>query len=63
MERISYTDCFTLKPGETIYIMCGYKYLKSIVKRPPFWNNDANIPEWEIETNNGYTDLYSVYRK
>ena len=50
-----------LKPGDTVWIRIGDKYYKSRVVRKPFYNHDSDEPGWEVETNNGYCDRYSVY--
>ncbi len=37
--------------------------IPSVVTREAYYNADCDEPEWEIETNNGTTDLYSLYTK
>lgn len=37
------------------------EFIKATVVRPLFWNSDADEPDWELETDNGFVDTYSVY--
>ncbi len=37
------------------------EFIKATVVRPLFWNSDADEPDWEIETNNGFVDTDSIY--
>ncbi len=37
--------------------------IPSVVTKTAYYNSDCDEPGWEIETNNGVTDLYSLYTK
>ena len=56
-----------LKVGDKIAI--GIKngeekeYVDATVVRPMFWNSDADEPDWEVETTNGFVDIYSIYQR
>ena len=62
-QQITYNGFFALKPGDSVYIKCGGKFYLSKVIREPFFNHDAEEPDWEVETTNGFSDQYSVYIK
>ena len=56
-----------LEVGDEVAI-CTYmnlpktvSFTKATVVRPLFWNSDADEPDWEIETNNGFIDTHSIY--
>ena len=36
-------------------------FIKATVVQPLFWNSDADEPDWEVETTNGFVDVYSIY--
>lgn len=61
LKRITPEEFRKLKKGDTVHIKCGEIYYKSVVCREPFFNHDADDPDWEIETNNGFSDIYSIY--
>jgi hypothetical protein len=58
---MDFSEIQRLKVGDKIAICVGNHYFDAIVVRPLFWNSDADEPDWEIETNNGFADVYSVY--
>jgi hypothetical protein len=35
--------------------------VEATVVRPMFWNDNANHPDWEVETDMGFVDIYSIY--
>lgn len=47
--------CINNNPPKTM------KFIMATVVRPMFWNSDADEPDWEVETTNGFVDLYSIY--
>lgn len=68
-ENLDYADAKNLEVGEEICIGLfkdeAHKELElipSVVTRAAYYNADCDEPDWEIETNNGVTDLYSLYR-
>ena len=56
-----------LKVGDEIAICIMWnppkvaEFIPAKVVRPMFWNSDADEPDWEVETNNGFVDVYSIY--
>ena len=36
------------------------KFIKATVVQPLFWNSDADEPDWELETTNGFVNIYSI---
>ncbi len=61
MTRITYEEFHNLKPGDIVFVKCGGRAYKSKVLGKPFYNADADDPDWEVETNNGFCDVYSLY--
>lgn len=66
-EQMDFSEIKELKVGDIIYIGIinapkKMKFIESIVTRPLFWNSDADEPDWEVETNNGFVDIYSIYQ-
>lgn len=49
-----------LRPGDIVFLsVYGQPYQSRILGRP-FWNSDADEPGWEVETSNGFSDMYSL---
>ena len=66
VRRMEFTEIKELEIGDEIYIGIEdipnkIEFVKAIVVQPLFWNSDADEPDWEVETNNGYVDVYSIY--
>lgn len=66
-RRMEFSEIKHLEVGDKIAI-CVYmdipnkaEFVNATVTRPMFWNNDADEPDWEVETNNGFADVYSIY--
>lgn len=66
-RRMEYSEIKELEVGDKIAI-CIYmnipneaKFMNATVVRPMFWNSDADEPDWEVETTNGFVDIYSIY--
>ena len=66
-RRMEFAEIKELEVGDRIAI-CIYmktpndaKFINATVVRPMFWNSDADEPDWEVETNNGFVDTYSIY--
>ena len=34
---------------------------ETTVVTPMFWNSNADHPNWEVETDIGFVDIYSIY--
>lgn len=62
MERMSYDEFMSLKKGDKLFVRINDEFIKSEVIHAPFWNSDADTPEWEVETSNGFCDIYSLYK-
>lgn len=60
-ECVTLEEFKALKQNDKIFLKIGDKYLSSTVVRPAFYNADADEPDLEIETTNGFADQYSVY--
>lgn len=65
-RQMEFTEIKELEVGDKIYIGIAdipnkMEFMSATVVQPLFWNSDANEPDWEIETTNGYVDIYSIY--
>lgn len=62
-RQLSYKEVSQLKKGDKIAIGIGDRFVSATVVRPMFWNSDADEPDWEVETDNGFVDVYSIYTR
>ena len=65
-RRMEFTEIKELEVGDKIYIGIAdipnkMEFMSATVVQPLFWNCDADEPGWEVETTNGYVDVYSIY--
>ena len=60
-RRMDFSEIKKLKVGDEIAIRVGRHYFDATVVRPMFWNSDADEPDWEVETDEGFVDVYSIY--
>lgn len=66
-RRMEYSEIKELEVGDKIYIGIldfynnKMNFTKATVIRPMFWNSDADEPDWEVETDNGFVDIYTIY--
>ena len=65
-RRMEHSEIKELEVGDriTICILDNYnnmKFVSATVIQPMFWNSDADEPCWELETTNGFVDIYSIY--
>lgn len=65
-RRMEFTEIKELEVGDKIYIGITdipnkMEFMSATVVQPLFWNYDADEPDWEVETTNGYVDVYSIY--
>lgn len=66
-RRMEYYEIKQLEVGDKIAICVSMnipdniKFVNATVTRPMFWNSDADEPDWEVETTNGFVDIYSIY--
>lgn len=61
LRPISWEEFHALKIGDTVYIKTDDTFHAAQVTRPAFYNSDADEPDWEVETTNGFSDCYSLY--
>ena len=61
IRRINHKEFCNLKQDDIVYVMLGNRYYQSRVIGNPFCNVDADEPDWEVETTNGFCDEYSLY--
>ena len=66
-RRMGFNEVKQLEVGDKIAI-CIYnkpskkmEFINATVVQPMFWNSDADEPDWEDETDNCFTDIYSIY--
>lgn len=66
-RRMGFSEVKELEVGDKICI-CVYmdipnkaKFINATVVTPLFWNYNADEPDWEVETTNGFVDTYSIY--
>ena len=66
-RQMEFSEIKELKVGDEIAIcICmdipnKVEFINATIVRPMFWNSDADEPDWEVETNNGFVDIYSIY--
>ena len=63
---MEFTEIKELEVGDKVYIGIAdipnkIEFVSATVVQPLFWNSDADEPDWEVETTNGYVDIYSIY--
>lgn len=65
-RRMEFHEIKELEVGDEIHIGIEdfpnkVEFVKVEVIQPLFWNSNANEPDWEVETTNGFVDVYSIY--
>lgn len=65
-RRMGFNEVKELKVGDKIAIRLynspnKMEFITTTVVQPMFWNCDADEPDYEVETDNCYTDIYSIY--
>lgn len=63
IRPISEEEFRSLKEGDEILVKCGGKIYPSKILGAPFYNVDADEPDWEVETSSGFADAESLYVK
>lgn len=61
LREITRDEFMSLVNNDTVYLATGDIFCQSKVIGKPFFNHDADEPGWEVETSNGYSDMYSIY--
>lgn len=66
-RRMEFSEIKQLEVGDEIAICIlmdipkKAEFVNATVVAPMFWNSDADEPDWEVETTNGFVDIYSIY--
>lgn len=61
IREITNEEFHNLKVGDIVFVKCCGEVFESKVVGKPFYNSDADEPDWEVETNNGFCDMYSLF--
>ena len=61
LRMITEEEFHKLKVGDIVYIKVSGHTFQSKVLNKPIWNSDADEPDLEVETTNGWSDMYSLY--
>lgn len=66
-RRMEFDEVKQLEVGDKIAICINMdiphraEFIEATVVTPMFWNSNADEPDWEVETDNCFTDIYSIY--
>ncbi len=65
-RQMEFNEVKELEVGDKIAVcICDnpnkMEFINAVVVTPMFWNSDADEPDWEVETDNCFTDIYSIY--
>lgn len=61
MRMLTLTEFHNLKKGDKVFVRIHDTLVESEIMNKPFYNSDADKPDWEVETSNGFCDIYSLY--
>lgn len=61
LRMITEKEFHKLKVGDIVYIKVSGHTFQGKVLNKPILNSDADEPDWEVETTNGWSDMYSLY--
>ena len=61
LRMITEEEFHKLKAGDVVYIKANGHTFQGKVLNKLIWNSDADEPDWEVETTNGWSDIYSLY--
>lgn len=61
MRQITFEEFKNLSVGDEVLVRCNHTYQLATVLGLPFYNTDANEPDWEVETSYGFCDQFSLY--
>ena len=62
MRMLTLTEFHNLKKGDKVFVRTHDTLVESEVMNKPFYNSDADEPDWEVEISNGFCDIYSLYK-
>ena len=66
-RRMDFNEVKELEVGDKIAIYAymdipnKMEFVDAVVVSPLFWNDNADYPDWEVETNIGFVDIYDIY--
>lgn len=66
-RRMEYPEIKELEVGDKIAVYTympfsnKMEFVNATVITPMFWNENANEPDWEVETSVGFVDIYDIY--
>lgn len=65
-RRMEFNEIKELEVGDKVCIGIEdipnkIEFISAEVVQSLFWNSDADEPDWEVETTNGFVDIYSIY--
>ena len=65
-RRMEFNEIKELEVGDKVCIGIEdipnkMEFISAEVIQPLFWNSDADEPDWEVETNVCFVDIYSIY--
>lgn len=66
-RRMEFNEVKELEVGDKIAICISMdiphkaEFISATVVTPMFWNSNADEPDWEVETDSCFTDIYSIY--
>ena len=66
-RSMEYPEIKELEVGDKIAVCTCMDLPRKIVLEeatvvtPMFWNSNADHPDWEVETDIGFVDIYSIY--
>ena len=65
-RRMECPEIKELEVGDKVVICVSgntdkMEFIMATVVTPMFWNNNADEPDWEVETDNCFTDIYNIY--
>ena len=61
MRMLTLTEFHNLKKGDKVFVHTHNTLVESEVMNKPFYNSDVDEPNWEVETSNGFCDMYRLY--
>ena len=61
MRMLTLIEFHALKKGDKAFVRIHDTFVESEVINKPFYYSDADETNWEVETSNGFCDMYSLY--
>ena len=66
-RRMEYPEIKELEVGDKIAVYTympfsnKMEFVNAVVITLMFWNENADEPDWEVETSVGFVDIYDIY--